>query len=121
MLGFAKSRAWKNWPNPMVKRIHDENLEWKLTVYGAANHAAVLAFLIRYGNPRIDEPLSRACERCAYSAAWKDCCDEFKSLRHGGPNIWAFSRLVRLNLTIGIVSKLSVRRFDTYNFYVFRR
>ena len=47
---------------------------------GAVNHAAVLAFLVRYGEPRIDEPLSRACERCAKSAAWKDCCDEFKSL-----------------------------------------
>ncbi len=50
------------------------------TVYGTANHAAVLAFLIRYGKPQIDEPLSDACERCAQSAAWKDCCDEFKSL-----------------------------------------
>jgi hypothetical protein len=69
---------------PFLKRKHDENLEWMWTVYGAANHAAVLAFLIRYGNPRIDEPLSRACERCAYSAAWKDCCAEFESLRAPG-------------------------------------
>jgi hypothetical protein len=37
-------------------------------------------FLIRYGKPQIDEPLSDAYERCAQSAAWKDCCDEFKFL-----------------------------------------
>jgi hypothetical protein len=41
---------------------------------------AVLAFLVRYGEPQIDEPLSLACERCSESAAWKDCCDEFESL-----------------------------------------
>ena len=52
----------------------------ELTIFGAADHAAVLAFLVRYGEPQIDEPLSRACERCAASDAWKDCCDEFKSL-----------------------------------------
>ena len=65
---------------PFLKRKHDEDRQWMWTVYGAANHAAALAFLIRYGKPQIDEPLSDACERCAQSAAWKDCCDEFKSL-----------------------------------------
>ncbi len=33
--------------------------QWELTIRGAANHAAVLVFLIRYGKPQIDEPLSR--------------------------------------------------------------
>ena len=55
-----------------------------------------------------------ACERCAQSAAWKDCCDEFKFAPGTGvTNIYAFSRLVRFSLTVWIVSTLSVRRFDT--------
>ena len=51
--------------------------EWQSTLRGAAAHAAVLAFLIRYGNPRIHEPLECATLRCAESAAWKECCHEF--------------------------------------------
>ena len=65
---------------PCLKQKEQDDRKWQQTIRGAANHAAVLAFLIRYGKPRIDEPLSDACERCAQSAAWKDCCDEFKSL-----------------------------------------
>jgi hypothetical protein len=65
---------------PYLKRKRQEEREWQETISGAANHAAVLAFLIRYGNPRLDEPLSRACERCTETAAWKDCCLEFKSI-----------------------------------------
>ena len=68
---------------PFLKRKGDEDEQWTSIIKGAANHAAVLAFLIRYGKPQIDEPLSDACERCAQSAAWKDCCDEFKFLLPG--------------------------------------
>ena len=63
---------------PFIKRKGDEDQQWDLTVWGAAHHAAVLAFLVRYGEPQIDEPLSRACERCAASTAWNQCCQEFK-------------------------------------------
>jgi hypothetical protein len=63
-----------------LTRKDDEDREWELTLWGAANHAAVLVFLTRHGEPQINEPLSDACERCAQSPAWKDCCDEFKSL-----------------------------------------
>ena len=65
---------------PYLKQKEQDDRKWQQTIRGAANHAAVLAFLIRYGKPRIDEPLSDACERCAQSAAWKDCWEEFKSL-----------------------------------------
>ena len=65
---------------PYLKQKEQDDLKWQQTIRGAANHAAVLAFVIRYGKPRINEPLSDACERCAQSAAWKNCCDEFKSL-----------------------------------------
>ncbi len=68
---------------PYLKQKAEEEQNWKETIRGAANHAAVLAFLIRHGKPHIDEPLSAAFERCAQSPAWKDCCDEFPSLLPG--------------------------------------
>ena len=96
---------------PFLKR-KGKRMKVATTIKGAANHAAVLAFLIRYGKPQIDEPLSDACERCAQSAAWKDCCDEFKFLFRG-TNIYALSRLVSFSLTAWTVSTSSARRFDT--------
>jgi hypothetical protein len=68
---------------PYLKQKEEDDQNWKQAIRGAANHAAVLAFLIRYGKPQIDEPLSDACERCAQSPAWQDCCDEFRSLLPG--------------------------------------
>jgi hypothetical protein len=62
---------------PLLQRKGDEDRRWKLTVWGAVHHAAVLAFLTRYGDPRVDEPLSSACERCAASTAWNECRQEF--------------------------------------------
>jgi hypothetical protein len=44
----------------------------------AAGHAAILAFLIRYGNPIIGEPLSRACQRVSESPAWTKFSEEFQ-------------------------------------------
>ena len=38
---------------------------------GAVAHAAVLAFVMRYGNPQIGEPLSEACRRVAESEVCK--------------------------------------------------
>jgi hypothetical protein len=40
---------------------------------------ANLALLILYGNPKIDEPLLAAWERCRESAAWQSCRE-----KHGG-------------------------------------
>jgi hypothetical protein len=65
---------------PYLKRKKQADRQWQLIRSGAADHAAVLAFLIRYGKPRIDEPLSRAYQRCSESDAWKECCDQFSSL-----------------------------------------
>lgn len=44
---------------------------------GAVAHAAALAFVMRYGNPQIGEPLSEACRRVAESEAWTACCEKF--------------------------------------------
>jgi hypothetical protein len=62
-----------------IERKQQIEREWRRTPVGAAAHAAILAFLIRYGNPKIDEPLSMACQRCGESDAWKTCCDKFPS------------------------------------------
>jgi hypothetical protein len=74
---------------PYIKRRRQAEEEWQSTRLGAAAHAAILAFLIRYGNPTIDEPLSCAWQRCSESSAWKECCDRFmplirRSSRDGG-------------------------------------
>ena len=45
--------------------------------HGAVSHAAVLVFLMRYGNPQIGEPLSEACRRVAESEVWNACCEKF--------------------------------------------
>jgi hypothetical protein len=47
---------------------------------GAASHAAVLAFLIRYGEPKIGEPLSCAWERFINTHVWKECCDKWDAM-----------------------------------------
>ncbi len=57
--------------------------EWQRTLRGAAAHAAVLAFLIRDGNPRLEEPLDCAIQRCAEADAWKECCNEFRTSYSG--------------------------------------
>lgn len=64
---------------PYFKQKRQNDEEWLNTVRGAAGHAAILAFLVRYGDPRVGEPLSSACERCTASTAWKECCQEIAS------------------------------------------
>jgi hypothetical protein len=64
---------------PYIKRRQQTEKKWQQTRVGAAAHAAVLAFLIRYGNPTIEEPLSCAWQRCSESSAWKECSDRFQS------------------------------------------
>jgi hypothetical protein len=85
---FRKIARLEKFAQPFLERQGDDARQWELTVWGAAHHAAVLVFLIRYGEPQIDEPLSRACERCAASTAWKECCQEFKCWlqRYSGEN-----------------------------------
>jgi hypothetical protein len=66
--------------------------EWEETLAGAARHAAVIAFVIHYGNPQIDEPLKCASQRCAEAAAWKVCCDAFPGTLHTGHGFTAHDR-----------------------------
>jgi hypothetical protein len=50
--------------------------KWQHVRHGAVHHATVLAFLIRHGKPKIDEPLSNACQRVSESKVWKAFRDE---------------------------------------------
>jgi hypothetical protein len=62
---------------PHIKQREGIDQQWQHICHGAVAHATVLAFLIRYGNPQMDEPLSEACRRVAESEAWKACCEKF--------------------------------------------
>ncbi len=44
---------------------------------GAVAQAAMLAFVIRYGNPAIGEPLSKAIQRVVESVAWQELKERF--------------------------------------------
>lgn len=75
---------------PYLKRRRQIEKEWQRTIPGAANHAAILAFLIRYGDPKIGEPLSCACQRCSESSAWKEFSDKFPSILSLRPGEYSF-------------------------------
>jgi hypothetical protein len=62
---------------PYIKQRERAAQESQNLHRGAVAHAAVLAFVMRYGNPQMGEPLSEACLRVAESEAWKDCRDKF--------------------------------------------
>jgi hypothetical protein len=65
---------------PYLKRTRQIEEEWQRTIRGAVSNATVLAFLIRYGDPKIGEPLSCAWERFTNTHVWKECCDNWEDL-----------------------------------------
>ena len=69
---------------PYLKRRHQIEKRWRQTISGAANHAAILAFLIRCGDPKIEEPLSCAWKRFINTRTWKQCCNNGKESKHLG-------------------------------------
>jgi hypothetical protein len=65
---------------PYLKRRRQIEKEWQWTIDRAADHAAILAFLIRYGDPKIGEPLSCAWERFVNTRVWKEYCDNWEAM-----------------------------------------
>ena len=65
---------------PYIQRKQQIEKEWQWIRQGAAANAAVLAFVIRYGDPKIGEPLSRAWERFINSHVWAECCDNWEAM-----------------------------------------
>jgi len=59
---------------PQSERIERQ---WQEIRRGAVAHATVLALLVRYGNPRLGEPLSCAGGRVAKSEFWGLFCQKF--------------------------------------------
>lgn len=64
----------------MRNQIQDQ---WQNTRVGAAGNAAFLAFLIRYGDPKIGEPLSCAWQRFRDTDVWKQYRDKWDELEIG--------------------------------------
>jgi hypothetical protein len=66
---------------PYFQRKQQIEKEWQAIPRGAARHAAILAFVIRYGDPKIGEPLSCAWERFINTDVWKECCDKWEAMQ----------------------------------------
>lgn len=69
---------------PHIQRVRGAGKEWLRILNGAVSHAAVLAFIIRYGRPTIGEPLPVARERVRETQAWKRCGERFPRLLRNG-------------------------------------
>ena len=69
---------------PYIQRQQQIEQERRLIPHDAASHAAILAFVIRYGDPEIGEPLSCAWERFINTHVWKECCDKWDAMELGG-------------------------------------
>ncbi len=65
---------------PYFQQRRRAEQEWEGTLSGAVAHAAGLVFLIRYGDPKIGEPLSCAWERCTSTPVWKEYCDHWEAM-----------------------------------------
>ena len=62
----------------MKNRIQDE---WANTRAKAAGHAAILAFFIRYADPKIGEPLSSAWQRLQDTEVWREYCRKWDEMK----------------------------------------
>jgi hypothetical protein len=65
---------------PYLRAGRKTEEEWQSTIRGAAANAAILAFLIRYGNPNIGEPLSCAWERFTNTQVWREYCAKWETM-----------------------------------------
>jgi hypothetical protein len=66
---------------PHLEARRQTELKWRHTLQAVVAHGAILAFLIRHGIPKIDEPLSASCRRVSESNAWRECRERFPWLR----------------------------------------
>jgi hypothetical protein len=83
---FRQIARLQNAARPYIGMRNRMEHEWQMTRDGAAGHAAILAFLIRYGDPKIGEPLSCAWQRLQNTEVWREYCsrwDEMKIARRG--------------------------------------
>ena len=62
---FRRIARLEKLAKPYLELARQTERQWERTLQGTAANAAILAFLIRYGNPNIGEPLSCACQRAS--------------------------------------------------------
>jgi len=65
---------------PYIQRRQQIEEKWRFFPHYAASHSAILAFIIRYGDPEIGEPLSCAWERFIDGPAWNECCNKWEAM-----------------------------------------
>ena len=80
---FRQIARLENAARPYIGMRDRIQHQWQMTRVGAVGHAASLAFLIRYGDPRIGEPLSCAWQRFMDTEVWKQHCDKWNELEIG--------------------------------------
>jgi hypothetical protein len=76
---------------PYIKQREGIAEQWQKLRRGAVAHATVLALLVRYGNPRLGEPLSSAGGRVAKSEFWGLFCQKFPPDRTIYPDDFEYS------------------------------
>lgn len=76
---------------PHTKQREGIEQQWQHVRRGAVAHATVLALLVRYGNPRLGEPLSCAGGRVAKSEFWGLFCQKFPPDRTIYPDDFEYS------------------------------
>jgi hypothetical protein len=77
---FRRIARLEKLARPYIQRKQQIEKEWQSIPNHAAEHAAVLAFVIRYGDPKIGEPLSCAWERFINTHVWKEYCDKWEAM-----------------------------------------
>jgi hypothetical protein len=80
---FRQIARLENAARPYIGIINRIQHQWQMTRVGAAGNAAIIAFLIRYGDPKIGEPLSCAWQRFRDTDVWKQFCDKWDELKFG--------------------------------------
>jgi hypothetical protein len=65
---------------PYIQRKQQIEQKWRLIPQHAASHAVILAFIIRYGDPKVGEPLSCAWERFINGPVWNECCNKWEAM-----------------------------------------
>jgi hypothetical protein len=78
---FRQIARLENAARPYIGMRDRIQHQWQMTRVGAVGHAASLAFLIRYGDPKIGEPLSCAWQRLQDTEVWREYCRKWDEMK----------------------------------------
>ena len=77
---FRRIARLEKLAQPYIRRKQQIEEERRSIPLYAASHAAILAFVIRYGDPKIEEPLSCAWERFIDGPVWNECRNKWDAM-----------------------------------------